>query len=71
MTGLNAFQQNVVDGASNALEDQGHEREPGDLAARVGRLEWHLAEVLALVAELDDGADRCPVDVRRGPGGAS
>jgi hypothetical protein len=56
MTGLNAFQQNTVDGAANALDHQATRREPGDLAARVGRLEWHLAELLALVAELDGAA---------------
>jgi hypothetical protein len=29
--------------------------EPGDMAARIGRLEYHLAEMLALAGELAPG----------------
>ncbi len=52
MSGLNVFQQNTADAARAALDDQSAGHEAADLAARAGRLEWHLAEMLALVAEL-------------------
>jgi hypothetical protein len=48
----NMFQQNVVDAARTALDDQQHGYEPADLAGRAGRLEWHLAELLSLIREL-------------------
>jgi hypothetical protein len=50
--GLNVFQQNVANAARAALDDQGHGYEPADLAGRVGRLEWHMAELLSLIREL-------------------
>jgi hypothetical protein len=70
MTGLNHFQQNTVNAARAALDEKAHEYDPESMAGRIGRLQWHLAEVLALVDELA-GEGRGPVDVRRGPGGGS
>jgi len=52
VSGLNPFQQNTADAARAALDDHAAGHEAADLAARVGRLEWHLAEMLALAAEL-------------------
>jgi hypothetical protein len=52
MTGLNPFQQSTADAARAALEDHAGGHGLADLAGRVGRLEWHMAELLALVAEL-------------------
>ncbi len=50
---LNVFQQSTADAARAALDDQSPSMyELADMAGRVGRLEWHLAEMLALVAEL-------------------
>jgi hypothetical protein len=55
---LNPFQQNTADAARAALDDQTAGHEAADLAGRCGRLEWHMAELLELVAELAGGEER-------------
>lgn len=37
---------------ARAVLDEPHDYEPADMAARIGKLQWHLGELLALVGEL-------------------
>ncbi len=48
---LTPGQAQRVEAARRVLADP-PAHEPMDMAARIGRLEWHLGELLALVAEL-------------------
>lgn len=48
---LTATQQLVIDGARRVLAAK-HGYETADLAARIGALEWHVGDLLALVGQL-------------------
>lgn len=51
MQTLDRSRQDRAD-AARALLDSPHDYDPTSMAERIGRLEWHLSEMLALVAEL-------------------
>lgn len=56
---LTPDQARQVERARQVLAEQpGSMYELADMAGRIGRLEWHLGELLALVAELGAGEGR-------------
>jgi hypothetical protein len=42
--------RDAIDRAREVLEESPSLYEPGDMAERIGRLEWHLGEMLRLAA---------------------